>query len=89
MTATAASLVTTRRPSRSFAELRVIRAVLAIIVLSLVLSVALAVSVTGAVKRSGIELPAPGPMPQPTIPANEPATPSVPEPMTAPPGLDL
>ena len=90
MTATATRIVTTHRPSRVFAELPAVPAVLVTLAMSIVLSATLALSVVGASNRSGIELQAPAPIPQPmNAPAPEPAVPSVPQPTIAPPGLDL
>jgi len=86
MTATATPIILTHRRSRALAELRVISAVLASAAMSFLLCIALAVSVISAADRSGIELPAPAPVPQPMV---EPAAPSAPQPMTAPAGLDL
>lgn len=89
MTATATRIVTTHRPTHGFAELRVLPAVLVVSLMSLVLSALLAMSVVGAA-RSGLELPAPGPIPQPLgVPATGPAAPSIVQPETAPAGLDL
>jgi hypothetical protein len=85
MTATATPTVT-YRPSRAFAEIRVMSAALGIVAMSVLLSIAVAVSVLGAVDRSGVERPAPGPIPQPIT---APAAPSEPQPITAPAGLDL
>lgn len=89
MTATATRITTTHRPSRGFTELPAVPAFLVTVAMSILLSSAFALSVIGASGRSGIVLPAPAPVPQPmTAPVVEPA-PSVLEPETAPPGLDL
>jgi hypothetical protein len=91
MTATATTRTATAPPiNRGFAELRISLAILGIVAMSILLGVALAVSVIGAAERSGLELPAPGPMPQPvTAPVTDPAPPTAPQPIDAPPGLDL
>lgn len=91
MTATATTRIATPQPiSRGIAELRTAPAILGTVAMSILLSVALAASVIGAADRSGLELPAPGPVPQPmTAPVNDPATAPTPQPTEAPPGLDL
>jgi len=90
MTATATRISGLHSRNRALANAPAVPAILGISVLSLILSIALAFSVSGAADRSGFEPPAPGPVPQPlTAPAIDPEPPALPQPETAPAGLDL
>lgn len=88
MTATATRIAATRNPIHAPTELRAIASLLAIVAMSTVLGVVLALSVMGAAGRSGIELPAPGPIPM-APPSTESESQPIPQPEVAPPGLDL